>query len=118
MAFLILSNVIALLTAFAYSAHRRRKKKKKLTVELQRNVRRARDAECLSSAVTLGKLFLICQQRHRVFFFFFLNVPLPSYSLFQAQSEPPGPLGPLICMTGIGKSSAGLQTAAGRQPVF
>lgn len=54
------------------------------------------------------------------FFFGFvsLNLPLPPYSLFQAQSEPPGLLGPLICMTGIGKSSAELQTAAGRQPVF
>lgn len=63
--------------------------KNTLTAEFQTNVRRAGNGECFRSTVTLGKLFLICQQKHHVFFF-----PFPSYSLFQAQSGPQGLLSP------------------------
>lgn len=39
---------------------------------------------CFYHDCQLGQLFLICQQRHQVLY------PLPSYCLFQAQSEPQG----------------------------
>lgn len=96
---LILSNVITLLIA------------RKMTVELKTNVRRRGNRECFRSTVTLGELFLICQQKHRVFFF-------PSLWCMFCVSSTIWALGtaePLFCMTGIGKSGGGLQTAAGSQ---
>lgn len=46
--------------------------------------------ERVSSTVTLGKLFLICQQKAPCLFF----SPPFIFSVFQAQSEPRGPLSP------------------------
>lgn len=70
--------------------------------------------ERVSSTVTLGKLFLICQQKAPCLFFF----PSLHILCFSSTIWAPGTAEPLIYMTGIGKTGAEMQTAAGSRSSF